>query len=138
VYVCPPCGCAAHENGNETFEHGIACPYCGMQLTEKTDSSKIGQVDIESGSGNFLVEGGPSHNEKTITVYYHKPEIFSPESPILLVISGSRRDGDEYRDAWIEASEEYGLLVLSTHYPEESYGFGGYHMGGLMVYINKT
>jgi len=133
VYVCPPCACAAHANGgNETFDHDDACPYCGMQLTEKPDSSEIGQVNIETGSGNFLVEGGAGHKEKTITVFYHKPESFRPESSILFVIPGSGRDGDEYRDAWIKASEKHGLLVLSPRYPEESYGFGGYHMGGLM------
>lgn len=137
LYVCPPCACAAHADGNnETFEHDGSCPYCGMQLTEKTDSSEIGQVNIKTGSGSFLVEGGHGHGEKTITVYYHKPENFSPDSSILFVIPGSGRDGDEYRDAWIKASEKHGLLVLSPRYPEETYGFGQYHMGGLMYDMN--
>jgi hypothetical protein len=53
-----------------------------------------------------------------------------------VVLPGSGRNADEYRDAWLEASEEHGVLVLSPMYAEEDYGFGAYHMGGLMYDLN--
>lgn len=132
AYVCPPC--PVHDT--LSFEHDGTCPVCGMDLIEKTDSSQINNIDLETGSGNFLIEGGVGRIEKTITVFYHKPEKFSPQSPILMVIPGSSRNGWNYRDAWIEASEKHNLLILSPHYPEDSYGFGEYHMGGLMYDMN--
>lgn len=135
LYICPPCTCEAHET-NQTFEHDGTCPHCGMNLIEKIDSTQVNQIDLKTGAGNFLIEGGAGHKEKTITVFYHKPNNFSPQSSILIVVPGSGRNADEYRDVWIDASEKHNLLILSPRYPEESYGFDLYHMGGLMYDMN--
>lgn len=71
-------------------------------------------------------------------VFYHRPESFTASSPILIVVPGSGRDANEYRDAWIEASEAHGALVLSPRYAEEDYDFGDYHMGGLLDDMTLT
>lgn len=134
TYVCPPCPHEGHETLH--FEEDGVCPVCGMELIEEPDTSRVGHADIHSGSGNFVVAGGPGHSDDRLTVFYHRPGGFDATSPILLVIPGAGRDGDEYRDAWIEASEEYGVLILSPMYPEEAYGFGDYHMGGLVEVTN--
>jgi poly(3-hydroxybutyrate) depolymerase len=87
---------------------------------------------IGSGSGSFPLPGGPGHEGATITVSYHKPQSFDESSPILIVISGTGRDGDEYRDSWITASEKHGVLVLAPAYPEEDYDEGAYQLAGLI------
>lgn len=135
THVCPPCGCPAHER-DERFESDGHCPYCGMSLIEQSHPSQLNEVAIDEGSGNFLIEGGSGHEDKWITVFYHRPASFDAKSPILIVVPGTGRNGWDYRDAWIEASEEHGVLVLSPMYPEDTYGFGAYHMGGLMSDIN--
>lgn len=132
TYVCPPC--APHDTLR--FEHDGECPVCGMKLTEQPDSSRVGQPHIHEGSGTFIIRGGPGHHENLITVYYHRPESFTPASPILIVVPGAGRDGWDYRDAWVDASERHGLLVLSPRYPEQSYGFEDYHMGGVVKVTN--
>jgi pimeloyl-ACP methyl ester carboxylesterase len=76
--------------------------------------------------------GGPGHEGATITVSYHRPQRFNETSPILIVVSGTGRDGDEYRDSWITASEEYGVLVLSPGYPEDEYDEAAYQLAGLI------
>jgi pimeloyl-ACP methyl ester carboxylesterase len=132
TYVCPPC--APHDTLR--FEHDGECPVCGMKLTEKPDSSHIGPGHIHEGSGNFMMRGGPGHREALIPIYYHRPESFTQESPILIVVPGAGRDGWDYRDAWVEASEQYGILVLTPRYVDEEYGFGDYHMGGVAEFTN--
>lgn len=132
AYVCPPC--APHDT--LTFEHDGDCPVCGMALIEKLDQARAGEIRIHEGSGGFLIPGGPAHPEKAIRVYYHRPDGFDPESPILVVIPGAGRDAWEYRDAWVPAAEEHGVLVLSPHYAEGTYGFEDYHMGGLVESFN--
>ncbi|MDX1671338.1 MAG: hypothetical protein R3211_03295 [Balneolaceae bacterium] len=107
-----------------------------MNLIEEADTSGIGQIEIHEGSGSFLVEGGPGYEGKLVTVYYHKPDTFTPDSPVLLVIPGSGRNGWDYRDAWVEASEQHGILVLSPAYDEEQYVFEDYHMGGVIENSN--
>ncbi|EAR00065.1 hypothetical protein FB2170_00325 [Maribacter sp. HTCC2170] len=89
-------------------------------------------INIQTGSGSFFIEGGIDSEEKTVKVYYHRPENFTIDSEILLVIPGAGRNGDSYRNAWIEESEKYGLLILSPMYPENEYGFDDYHLGGLI------
>ena len=138
IYVCKPCNLSCD---SLRFQEPGVCPHCSMELItykelHKWDNLIVNEVKIEKGSGAFLVEGGTGHKEKTIRIYYHKPKSFTPDSPILLVIPGSGRDADEYRDSWTEASEKYGVLILSPQYTEEDYDYGGYHLGGLLYNMN--
>lgn len=136
VYVCPPC--PVHET--LSFAHDGVCPVCGMNLIEKRDTSDINEIDLGIGSGNFIIHGGNGHKEKTIIIYYHKPKKFSKQSPVMMVIPGAGRNAWDYRDAWIEASEKRGILILAPHYPEEYYPeFWSYNLGGMIseVKINE-
>lgn len=117
----------------------IALAFLLVTGTVLASSSQAGEsVQINPGSGSFSIAGGPGHRTATITVHYHKPDSFEGGSPVLLVISGSGRDSDEYRDAWIRASERHGILILAPGYPADQYNFGDYHMGGLVEETNAT
>ena len=87
---------------------------------------------IVEGSGSFLMNAGRGHDEIAVRVYYHRPRNFSEISPVLIVLPGAGRNGDDYRDSWIEASEEYGVLVLSPSYPEKYYDVADYHLCGVI------
>ncbi len=133
-YVCKPCdqSCDAL-----SYAKPGVCPHCNMKLIKKSElkakeEQVINDIDINEGSGEFLVDGGAGNKEKIIKVYYHKPKNYRPESRILIVVPGAGRNGDSYRDAWIEESEKYGVLILSLMYPEKEYDFGGYHLCGIM------
>ena len=50
-----------------------------------------------------------------------------------MVIPGAGRNGWDYRDAWIEASEKYDVVVLSPSFSEEHYPrFWNYNLGGMI------
>ncbi|GAA0713052.1 hypothetical protein GCM10009430_04250 [Aquimarina litoralis] len=51
-------------------------------------------------------------------------------------IPGSGRNGDSYRDSWIEESEKYNILILSPNYPETAYPYEDYHLGGIVADVN--
>ncbi len=140
VYVCPPCGLACD---TLFFGQGGSCPNCNMVLVHKADSNKrpeerlqIHAVKIEQGSGKFLVKGGSSL-AKTISVHYHRPANFTETSSVLLVLPGAGRNANDYRDAWKQASETYGVLVLALGYPEQHYpGFWSYNLAGMLYDID--
>lgn len=134
TYVCPPC--APHDTLR--FEADGHCPVCGMALIQEVDSSRVGHAHLEAGSGNFVVRGGPGHEDGLVTVFYHAPGNYAHDSPVLLVIPGAGRNAWDYRDAWVEASEQHGILILSPSYTEQEYGFEDYHMGGLVEETNLT
>lgn len=137
-YVCTPCDLECDEL---TFSEAGICPHCQMELVKKSDLTPekeliVNEINIQSGSGAFLIEGGVGNEHKKIKVFYHKPKNYSPTSRVLIVVPGAGRNGDSYRDAWIEKSEKYELLILSPMYFEDEYGFGDYHLGGLIKNLN--
>lgn len=128
-YVCKPCDRSCDQL---FFEEPGICPHCKMDLVKKSERElTLNEIKIQTGSGAFLIEGAKGSEEKSIRVYYHKPQNYQADSRVLLVIPGAGRNGDSYRDAWIEESEKYGVLILSPMYPEETYAFEDYHLGGL-------
>jgi pimeloyl-ACP methyl ester carboxylesterase len=107
-----------------------ACAVVGAlvgAVTQAQDAALVGP-----GSGSFSMPGGRGHESATITVYYHRPQGFDASSPILIVLSGAGRDGDEYRDSWLAASEKHDVLVLSPSYPEQQYDEAAYQLAGLV------
>lgn len=137
-YVCTPCDLECDEL---IFSESGSCPHCNMDLITKGDlilqeNQVVNDIVIKTGSESFLIEGGIGSEEKVIEVHYHKPENFTADSEILLVIPGAGRNGDTYRDSWIEESEKKGILILSPMYPEKYYSFDAYHLGGLIKNSN--
>lgn len=137
-YICSPCDLPCDKL---TFEEPGICPHCKMTLIKKDDliaeiNLVPNEVDLKIGSGVFLVGELNSEEDKSFKVYYHKPQNFSDTSRILLVIPGTGRDGDEYRDAWVENAEKYNVLILSPMFEEEKYPFEDYHLCGLIKNVN--
>lgn len=73
------------------------------------------------GAGSFQMHGGFGHEEDSITVHYYKPVDYSKDFKVLIVLPGGGRNGDGYRDKWIDLAEEYNLLILSPSYSKEYY-----------------
>ncbi|MFQ3172937.1 MAG: hypothetical protein ACI8W0_000017 [Flavobacterium sp.] len=137
-YVCKPCDLSCDKL---TFTESGICPHCNMELVKKSDLTNqkelvLNEINIEEGSGEFLIEGGDGKKEKAIPIYYHMPKNYKSDSKILIVIPGSGRNADSYRDAWVEESEKYGVLILSPMYKEVEYDYGAYHMGNLIYNLN--
>ncbi len=137
-YVCPPCG----QSCDTLFfaEAGI-CPHCEMELVLKDQMKKetqlsVNQIKIEEGAGVFLVDGGPVHRAKKIKVHYYRPRNFDKNSRILLVIPGAGRNGDSYRDDWVDYAEKYSVLILSPAFSKTFYSFEDYHLGGVVKHSN--
>jgi hypothetical protein len=92
------------------------------------------QIQIGAGSGSFTLPGGVGREGKTITVFYHRPERFTVQSRVLIVVPGAGRNGWTYRDSWVKASEEHGVLILSPSYSEDYYPeFWSYNLAGMIT-----
>lgn len=138
TYVCDPCNLPCD---TLTFDQPGTCPHCGMKLIKKSDllhqaNLVLDEIDIVAGSGVFLVRGGVGKEESKVRVFYHSPEKFSTTSKILIIVPGAGRNADSYRDAWIEISEKYNVLILSPMYEEADYPFIDYHLGGIIKDAN--
>ncbi|HET9448813.1 MAG TPA: heavy metal-binding domain-containing protein [Steroidobacteraceae bacterium] len=126
AWVCPPCGCPMHD---VEFAKPGNCPACGMELIPKPQALPFEPKELATGSGAFLAAGS---RERKIGVHYYKPRAFDARSRFLLVVPGAGRNGDAYRDAWIETAEQANVLVAALSYPQADYDFAAYHLGGVV------
>lgn len=101
------------------------------EVRNEPASRALPSVAISKGSGFFAFS--PMKNPaKPIRVHYYRPSSFTSQSDILLVLPGAGRNGDDYRDMWIGASEKHGILILSPEYPEADFGLADYQYGGFI------
>jgi hypothetical protein len=96
----------------------------------ETSSVRDRPPHIPAGTGQFTMPGGIGHEDHMITVHTYRPRNFTGRSSILIVVPGSGRNGDDYRDTWIPFADAKGLLVASPSYPEQQYDQAAYQMGG--------
>lgn len=87
---------------------------------------------LQMGAGTFTLRVGPNES-RDVAVYYYRPRNLTDQSPVLIVLPGAGRNAWDYREHWIDASEQFGVLVLSLHYPESSYPrFWNYNLAGMI------
>ena len=87
---------------------------------------------IEKGSGRFYHQD-LSHGEKRdISVYYHLPDAYAPDRPILFVMHGNSRTAVRYWRQWHEVAEAYNVLILVPEFDKFDFpGSVSYHSGGM-------
>jgi dienelactone hydrolase len=54
------------------------------------------------------------HPGRPLVVHTYRPAAHGPDDPVVLVQHGIKRNGDEYRDFWIDAAEKHRLLIVAT------------------------
>lgn len=133
-YVCTPCDLDCDQLA---FNEPGICPHCTMDLVLKSSLVPkkeliLNEITLQSGSGEFLIEGG-FDKERTIIIHYYKPAQLESDSPIILVLPGAGRNGDDYRDAWIAKAEQHNILVLSPEYSDNHYpSLTNYNLAGMI------
>ena len=71
---------------------------------------------------------------RTVTVYTYRPQHAGPDAPILLVMHGVKRNGEEYRDQWIETAERHGVTVAVPEFSVAQYAHPHeYNYGGMVA-----
>jgi hypothetical protein len=76
---------------------------------------------IPSGSSSYAFPDPRPGPSRTVTVHTHRPASYTAESPILMVMHGRARNGDEYRDFLVPDSDRRGFLVVAPTFAESQY-----------------
>lgn len=85
---------------------------------------------IFPGVGAFIFRDRAGDPSKNITVWYYRPSGYNENSPILFILHGCFRNGDYYRDAWIEHAENNNCLIVAPEYDDRQFpGENGYNFG---------
>ena len=89
---------------------------------------------LSSGSNKFVFtySGLP---QKPINVYYNIPTGDRKNMPIVIVFHGEERNAAEYRNIWINASNQYGFMVFAPEFNATDFPGGSSYIIG-NVYQN--
>lgn len=95
-------------------------------------NEKVQPVEIPPGRSSFIFTDYAPLSDKPVKVFMYRPQGSLHTMPVLFVMHGTHRNADEYRDNWIDLSEEYDLLIVAPEFSEEHYpGSSGYNLGGM-------
>jgi len=87
---------------------------------------------IQSGSGQFTFRDARGNADRPITVRYHMPDGYTPETPIVFVMHGASRAGQRYFDDWEEHAAAHGFLLVVPEFDAENYpGSQWYNLGNV-------
>lgn len=75
------------------------------------------EKDIHIGTGSYWFSDGL----KPIKVWYHCPKKLSKTTPVCFVMHGVKRDGQRYRDSWIEIAEKGQFLLLVPEFDNKNF-----------------
>jgi hypothetical protein len=63
----------------------------------------------------------PFTPDRALMLECYRAPSHTPDRPVVLVQHGMGRNGDEYCEAWVEAADRHGLLIVATTFPNESW-----------------
>lgn len=69
---------------------------------------------------------------KTVDIYYYIPSGDIKKMPVQFVMHGMDRNGDKYRDDWIELADKYGFVVLAPQFSLEEFSEQAYQQGNVV------
>lgn len=58
---------------------------------------------------------------RKINLHYYRARNYSPGGNVVFVLHGMLRNGDEYRDFWIDAADAHDLLIVAPTFPNAGF-----------------
>ncbi len=94
--------------------------------------SSSASADLAVGTGSFVYVDEANDPDKPVTVWYHRPEGTDNAVPVVFVMHGVRRNGETYRDNWIDLADENKFLVVVPEFTKKAFpGSWRYNMGNV-------
>lgn len=91
------------------------------------------EIRIDPGAGMFLFDDPGSGHPEPMRVWTYRPRRLTPDSRILFVLHGVKRDAERYRDAWIRHAETYNVLLVVPEFSREQFPGGRRYNQGNMI-----
>ena len=76
---------------------------------------------------------------RSIVLNTYRPAHATAQSPIVLVQHGVMRNGDDYRDFWMPAADEHGLVIIAPTFSNEQWpDVVSYNNGNLLATTDRA
>ncbi|MCC4307200.1 hypothetical protein LL252_01340 [Alcanivorax marinus] len=106
-----------------------ATPTPPEAYTESTTDEAVQPATFER-YGTLTVAAGTEDKPLDMRLWYARPDQVTPNTPVVLVMHGGRRDADNYRDYWGPYAKKYNVLVVAPEVTQKAFPTGwGYQTG---------
>lgn len=102
----------------------LALASCTKNSTPAIDSGLLNK-----GSGSFVFTYSEL-SQKPINVFYHIPAGDRQNMPIVMVFHGDERNAIDYRNIWVNASDQYGFMVFAPEFSNADFPGGSSYIIG--------
>lgn len=75
----------------------------------------------------------PQHPDRPLLIHTYRPAAHGPDDPVVLVQHGMKRNGDDYRDFWIDAAEKHRLLIVAPTFGDAAFPQPENYNNGMVV-----
>jgi hypothetical protein len=87
---------------------------------------------VTGSAATSLPYSDPAFPDRGLVLHAARPRDYHAGIPVLFVHHGVRRNGEDYRDYWLDLVDTAGLLAISVEFPEASFPEHlWYHFGNL-------
>jgi len=110
----------------------------GALLASGPDPTRANEaIVINDGAGRFLFEDPKTTTGKALPVWTYRPKSFTPDTPILFVMHGVKRNADDYRDNWTGLADEHSLLIVAPEFSSDNFPKSrAYNLGNVMSHVD--
>ena len=109
---------------NKSLTFFFACALCSSLTADASE--------LRPGSGEFAFGPAEGNRNKSITVWYHRPDDFNARTPIVFVMHGLNRNGREYRDSWVEQARSRKFLLVCPEFGAQDYPTRAFQQGNVV------
>lgn len=94
---------------------------------DKASTDQVNHLNAGANQFVFTYSGLP---QKPINIFYNIPSGNRTNMPIVLLFHGDERNAKEYRDIWINASNQYGFMVFAPEFTTADFPGGSSYIIG--------
>lgn len=106
---------------------------CLVPLWACQEEASTGHA-VPVGSHHWEFQATPLTAERPLNIWAHVPRNADANSPVVVVLHGMGRNGENYRDAWVEPAETHGFVVLVPEFTATLYpGAAEYNLGRIFA-----
>jgi len=101
-----------------------------MKPADLSNADRIALELGHAGRNAVLYIDEDRNADRPFTLHTYRPYGYTPDRPVVIVQHGVLRNGDEYRDFWIDAADRHKLLIVAPTFSDQIWpGVESYNNG---------
>ena len=111
---------------------GVQFAFAAFAVAAALAFAAPGHAELSSGSGSFEFLDEGENPDKPIAVWFRKPKGATLDLPVVFVMHGAKRNGERYRDSWVDLAETGKFLLVAPEFSKKRFPrIWRYNLGGV-------